>query len=101
MITAILGMKSPVAGLSLVDVIAGAAVKSITEPLLAATPVGNANFMSGIVKLGLAFGVNKFAPAGIIRNAGSIGLGVDGAEDLVQAAKSMIGGGAAKQENAW
>lgn len=73
--------------------------KQVTERLLMMTPVGNSTYMSGALKLGLAFVVGKYAPPmGGIRNIVASGVAIDGAEDiavnLVGTLGPMIGLGA-------
>ena len=75
--------------------------KQITERVLMMTPVGNSTYMSGALKLALAYGVGKYAPPmGGIRNMVATGIAVDGAEDiavnLVGMIAPMIGLGAAQ-----
>lgn len=67
-------------------------MKTVSERVIAKTPVGNATFLSGVVKLfgsGLVHGVSKNKYAKLFGSA----LGVDAMEDLATAMLKMVGVG--------
>ncbi len=77
--------------LTLMDALMIAGVKIVEERLLA-TFVGNGSVLSGGVKIGGAFVVNKFV-GGKVSDVLATALMVDGAEDIVTAFFPKISGG--------
>ena len=85
----ILGTKA--GGVSLQTLAAAGIAKPFMESAL--TPIiGDGNTISGAVKLIGGVGVNQFAGRGIVQDAVSIGLVVDGIEDLLRGVFGMGGG---------
>jgi hypothetical protein len=67
--------------------------KSVEERLLAPV-IGNANVVSGLVKLGIAFGIPKLSKAEWVSSI-ALGFAVDGVEDLVTSftgGQGVVGG---------
>lgn len=58
--------------------------KSLTEQVLAPF-IGNGNYMSGGVKLAMAWGIPKFLLKNSLGKTIGTGLAVDGVEDMVNA----------------
>jgi len=77
-------------GVSLVTLVAAGVIKPLTEQALIPI-VGDGNLLSGAAKLGGALMVNQFAGRGIIQDAASIALGVDGIEDIMRGVFGMGG----------
>ena len=84
--------KPKVKASGLMDLLEMGIMKTVSEKALAATPVGNATFMSGAIKLALGGVVNS-----AIKNKHGKLLGgaivIDGAEDISTALLARIGGG--------
>jgi hypothetical protein len=80
-------------------------VKYIEERLIAATPLGNANFFSGLVKGGIGFAAHHFGGGNKIADMIALGFTVDAVEDVLQALMGgggiggMFGGGNASANN--
>ena len=67
--------------------------KSVEERLLAPV-IGNANVVSGLVKLGIAFGIPKLNKSEWVQSI-ALGFAVDGVEDLVTSftgGQGVVGG---------
>lgn len=75
------------------DLVGGSIVKPLAEGALSPI-VGNGNFISGIVKFGIAFGAAKYGGSGRVPKSVAIGCGMDGAEDIIIAIKGKLGGAA-------
>jgi len=75
--------------------------KPFLEGVIASTPIGNSNVISGAAKLGGAFAVRKLVGGNSIANGIQIALAVDGIEDIMRA---VMGGGlfgAGASADAW
>lgn len=80
-----------VAGNKLSDLLIAGLTKSVEERALAPI-IGNANFVSGLVKLGIAYGVNKYAGNKSYLKSIALGFGIDGVEDCVTHALKWVMG---------
>jgi len=87
--TKILGAKA--GQLSIMDALSIAGAKIVSERLLASF-VGNGSLLSGGVKLGGAFAVNKLV-GGKVSDIVATAMTVDGAEDIVTAFFPKFAGG--------
>jgi hypothetical protein len=65
-------------------------VKYFEERLLAATPLGNGNLVSGLMKGGIGFAAHHFGGSNKIADMVALGFTVDAVEDVLQA---FLGGG--------
>jgi hypothetical protein len=77
-----------------VDLVGAGLVKYFGEKAL--TPViGNGTLMSGAVKLGGGFAARKFIGKGMVGDSISLGLAIDGVEDILThfMGSAGIGGG--------
>jgi len=83
--------KELIKSIDALDLVLGTIMKPLVEAG-ASKVVGNGNFVSGVAKLGLAYGVVKYGPSGRVVKGVAIGAGMDGAEDIIVAAKSKLGG---------
>lgn len=66
--------------------------KEVSERLIAMSPLGNGNLVSGIAKILIA----SFIPSGKYSSAVALGIGVDGVEDIIT---TILGAGAVNQTN--
>ncbi|VUT28013.1 MAG: hypothetical protein SYNGOMJ08_00572 [Candidatus Syntrophoarchaeum sp. GoM_oil] len=57
-------------------------MKSVGEKTLAPI-IGNGNLKSGLIKLAIGFGARKFLGKGVIGDSLSLGMSVDGVEDIL------------------
>ena len=76
-------LKRKVGGVSFAELFGAGISKVGTEAILARTPVGNANLISGGLKLLLAAGVGQYLGQGYLPRVIALGMGVDGFEDIV------------------
>jgi hypothetical protein len=72
------------------DFVAAGVFKVVEERLIAATPIGNGNLVSGALKIGAGYACHKLLDGGIVGNGTSIAFTVDGIEDVIQ---GFLGGG--------
>lgn len=75
-------MSKAVGGVPMRDLIGAGIAKPVME--VAVSPfVGNANIVSGVVKLGLGLAVGHFLGKSYLPRCAAIGLAVDGTEDIL------------------
>lgn len=87
----ILGTKA--GGVSIMTLAAAGVLKPFTEAALMPV-IGDGNLISGAIKTIGGVAVNQYAGRGVVQDAFSIALVVDGIEDLMHGVFGM-GGGAA------
>jgi|Deesub1362A_J573_1020465.scaffolds.fasta_scaffold70365_1 hypothetical protein len=75
------GRKKGIVSGQFTDYLIAGLVKSFTEPLLA-NYIGNANLVSGAVKIGIGYGVQKFIGGNVAKYI-KMAMLIDGAEDIV------------------
>jgi len=83
------------------DAMGIAAVKTIEERLLAATPVGNGTIGSGIVKGILGFATGKLGKGSKLTNIAATAFVVDCAEDIVNGVIGMLKGANSSSTDVW
>jgi len=87
-------LKKKIGGSSIVKLLVAGFTKPTAEALIARTPVGNGNFISGATKLFIGgWLIPKFAGNSDIAQGAALGIGVDGVEDIVQQVMKMFTGG--------
>lgn len=80
-------------------------VKYFEERLIAGTPLGNGNLVSGLVKGGIGFAAHHFGGGNKIADMVALGFTVDAVEDILQGflggggIGGMLGGGYASANN--
>lgn len=81
------------------------AVKYFEEKIIASTPLGNGNLVSGVVKLGIGYGAHHFAGGNQIGDMAAMGFTVDGVEDILTGVLGgnllggLLGGGNSSANN--
>jgi len=90
-----------------IDFMIGGAMKKPMESIIAKTPVGDGNLVSGLLKIGGAFCLSKIKTGNALTQrlvtGGCIAAAVDGSEDLTVTAKRWMDGrtgASTRQENA-
>jgi len=88
---------------SYMDLLGAGVVKFAGERAL--TPIiGNGTLKSGLIKLGVGIGARKFLGSGVIADSVSLGMSVDGVEDILTQAlggSGLLGGGSSGGGDNW
>lgn len=84
-------------GVDYMDLVGAGVVKYGTERALSPV-IGNGSLKSGAVKLGLGILARKFMGRGLLGDSVSLGLSIDGVEDILT---SFIGGSVGEAGGAW
>ncbi|VUT27828.1 MAG: hypothetical protein SYNGOMJ08_00379 [Candidatus Syntrophoarchaeum sp. GoM_oil] len=79
------------------DLIGAGIVKKFGEQALAPM-IGNGNLKSGLIKLAIGFGARKFLGKGTIGDSLSLGMSVDGVEDILT---QFVGGSVDSTGDDW
>lgn len=87
-------------GVDYMDLLLAGVAKYGCERALAPV-IGNGSIKSGAIKLGGGIGLKAIAGSGTIQNAASLGLAIDGIEDILTAVIGGSGIGAGNQESNW
>lgn len=89
--------KKVAGGVDYADLVGAGIVKYFAERALTGV-IGNSTLKSGAMKLGAGFAVRKFVGRGILGDSVSLGLSIDGVEDIIT---SFMGSGGASREEEW